>query len=155
MIWFWRKYLNFYWNIFSQTPLHLAAYYGYKECCKILLEYGADKSIKNVSYFYFVLIETNREIKTQIERERKEVRDEETWRERERKWETDKYYYDTQNWMCVIFWDFVLWFSILEWGKVIWVFYLIYSFWIFHFYLLWFFCDFTNFYFQFFFVNFY
>jgi len=57
--------------IFSQTPLHVATYFGYKECCKILLEYGADKTIKNVSYFYFVLIETNREIKTERERGRK------------------------------------------------------------------------------------
>ena len=64
---------------FSQTPLHRAAYSGKKECCEVLLENGADKNIQNVSYFYFVLIETNREIKTQTdrERERKEVRNEE------------------------------------------------------------------------------
>ena len=57
---------------FSQTPLHWAAYCGKKECCEVLLQYGADKNIQNVSYFYFVLIETNREMKTQTERERKE-----------------------------------------------------------------------------------
>ncbi len=33
---------------FWQTPLHLAAYYGYKECVEKLLQYGANKSLKNV-----------------------------------------------------------------------------------------------------------
>ncbi|MFN9952892.1 MAG: ankyrin repeat domain-containing protein [bacterium] len=35
----------------SQTPLHRAALYGKKECVKVLLDYGADKDIKNVSFF--------------------------------------------------------------------------------------------------------
>ena len=56
-----KKILNFYWNVFSQTPLHHAAYYGYKECCEVLLEYGADKTMKNVSYFIlFWLRQTDR-----------------------------------------------------------------------------------------------
>ena len=55
---------------YLQTALHCAAFNGKKECCEVLLQYGADKNIQNVSYFYFVLIETNREIKTQTERER-------------------------------------------------------------------------------------
>lgn len=33
---------------YSQTPLHCAAYWGFRECCLVLLENGADKSLKNV-----------------------------------------------------------------------------------------------------------
>ena len=33
---------------FRQTPLHLAAYFGKKECVEMLLLHGADTSLKNV-----------------------------------------------------------------------------------------------------------
>jgi hypothetical protein len=38
----------FFLKLFGQTPLHLAAYFGIKECVEKLLQYGADKSLKNV-----------------------------------------------------------------------------------------------------------
>ena len=46
----------------SQTPLHLAAYWGRKKCVSALLENGADKSIRNVfdefwfCFFVFVFV---------------------------------------------------------------------------------------------------
>ena len=33
---------------FWQTPLHRAAYWGYKESAEVLLKYGADKTLENV-----------------------------------------------------------------------------------------------------------
>ncbi len=38
----------FFLTSFWQTPLHLAAYFGRKECVEKLLQYGADKSLKDV-----------------------------------------------------------------------------------------------------------
>jgi hypothetical protein len=38
----------FFLTLFGQTPLHLAAHWGKKECVEKLLQYGADKSLKNV-----------------------------------------------------------------------------------------------------------
>ncbi len=38
----------FFLTSFWQTPLHFAARYGYIECVEKLLQYGADKSLKNV-----------------------------------------------------------------------------------------------------------
>ena len=40
----------------SQTSLHRAAYYGKRECVELLLNFGADKNIKNVCFFIFHLI---------------------------------------------------------------------------------------------------
>jgi hypothetical protein len=35
-------------DIIWQAPLHFAAYFGYIECVEVFLQYGADKSLKNV-----------------------------------------------------------------------------------------------------------
>lgn len=43
--------------VLLQTPLHRAAYVGQKECVKILLQYGADKSLKAVRSIFFLVCE--------------------------------------------------------------------------------------------------
>ena len=60
--WLDRNVFVFVFLLFFQTPLHWAAYYGQKQCVELLLQYGADKTLKNVRNHFLFLFEREREI---------------------------------------------------------------------------------------------
>ena len=107
-----KNIINLYWNVFSQTPLHFAAVYGKKECCEVLLQYGADKNIQNVSYFYCFDWDKQRDKDRNREREREEGS--EKWRDMKRERERLTNIIMTHKIGCVWYFGICVWFSILE-----------------------------------------